>query len=219
MKRSRSLVLTLMAGSTLGLAACDDSSPQQPRDLASSDLAGDERLYQSLEDCIAGQVFTAEHCQASFQEAQEAHAEVAPRFDNGAACEAEFGAGACTQQTTSNGTSWFMPFMAGYAVSSLMNNIGSGLNRQRYSKPLYYSPRGGYVTASGRTLSNTAAANWSAPSARTATTPTYKAPSPATTSTTMPSTTPRYGSTSQTRTTLTGKGGFSGGSAFRSFGG
>lgn len=245
MKRSRSLVLTLMAGTGLGLAGCDEA-PERPsemasrdlaasdlaaRDLAARDLAGDERLYQTVEDCIAGKVFTVEHCEASYQAAQEAHAEVAPRFDNAAACEGEFGEGACTQQKASDGQSWFMPFLAGYAVSSLIDNIGDGFKRRRYggyyAKPLYYSRRAGYVTASGHTLSNTAAARWSAPRSAPSST-LAPASSPTTTRPTTtrpaatapaPTSTPRYGSTSQTRTTLTNRGGFSGGGAFRSFGG
>lgn len=244
MKRSRSLVLTLMAGTGLSLAGCDEAPPPEPPvDVAAADLSGDERLYRSVEDCIAGKVFTIEYCQTSYQAAQEAHAEVAPRYNDSATCEADFGSGACTRQTASDGTSWFMPFLAGYAVSSLIDDIGDGFKRRRHggyhAKPLYYHPSGGYVTASGRTLGSTAAARWSPPpmaAARTA-----SPPPTATTRTASPppaaarqdkrdqsaatfggDTSPssrRYGSTSQTRTTLTGSGGFSGGGAFSSFGG
>ncbi|MGV2124855.1 DUF1190 domain-containing protein [Agrobacterium vitis] len=121
-RRPPILALGTIAASSMLLSGCGEDAPT-------------ERTFTSVDQCIS-QGMDREVCQTAYQDAVKAHMANAPRFDGMAACEAEYGAKQCVQQTASNtdGTngsgSFFMPFMAGYLLSSTINNIGD-YNRYR----------------------------------------------------------------------------------------
>jgi uncharacterized protein YgiB involved in biofilm formation len=108
----------------------------------------DATIYTSLEDCKQDYPDAIERCEAAYQTAVEEAMRTSPRFSSEYDCEHEFGPNQC--QYVNNGSgSFFMPFMAGYMVSSLLSP-----NRY-YSQPLYTSYsynspfRSRWVTADG----------------------------------------------------------------------
>ncbi|MUO80616.1 DUF1190 domain-containing protein [Agrobacterium vitis] len=142
------LALGTIAASSLLLSGCGEDAPT-------------ERTFTSVDQCIS-QGMDREVCQTAYQDAVKTHMANAPRFDGMAACEAEYGAKQCVQQTAPNtgGTgsgSFFMPFMAGYLLSSTINNIGDYYRYQREatqgssyggggSTPIYRNRSGQTVT-------------------------------------------------------------------------
>lgn len=143
------LTLGTIAISSLALAGCAGEPPG-------------EVLFTSVDQCITAGM-DAQVCQAGYQDAMQAHLEASPRFDGMAACEAEYGAGQCTEQqpaaATGGGGSFFTPFLAGYLLSSTLNNIGDYNNyRQRQvnngyaygSTPIYRNRSGQTVTPGSR---------------------------------------------------------------------
>jgi len=118
--RSRPLLaLGSIAVTSIALAGCAGDPPG-------------EVLFSSAEQCIAAGM-DAQVCQAGYQDAMQAHLANAPQFDGLAACEAEYGPGQCAEQANTaatGGGSFFTPFLAGYLLSSTLNNIGD-YNRYR----------------------------------------------------------------------------------------
>ena len=105
-------------------------------------------IYVSPEDCQQDNPEATGQCLAAYESALEEHNRTAPKFDTQNDCEYEFGNDRCQYVQTSSG-SFFMPFMAGYMVSQLLQP------RPYYSQPLYtsfspYSPfRSRWVTSNG----------------------------------------------------------------------
>ena len=108
----------------------------------------DATIYTSLEDCKQDYPNAVERCEAAYQTAMDEAMRTSPRFSSEYDCEHEFGPNQC-QQVNNNSGSFFMPFMAGYMVSSLLSP-----NRY-YSQPLYTSYsynspfRSRWITADG----------------------------------------------------------------------
>ena len=138
MKRSRKVSLVLMGASAVTLNACggDQDVPVE--------------AFRNVEQCVATGKFTEEYCRGEWDQARQLHEKSAPRYADRAACEQEFGFQNCyrppqsTQSAQSTG-GFFVPFMAGYIISDLINNAG-GRNRF-YSQPLYRNAySGGFHT-------------------------------------------------------------------------
>lgn len=106
------------------------------------------KIYTSIDDCKQDYPDALEKCEAAYQTAVEEAMRTSPRFNSEYDCEYEFGPNQCRSVNTNSG-SFFMPFMAGYMVSSLLSP-----NRY-YSQPLftsssYNSPfRSRWITADG----------------------------------------------------------------------
>ncbi|MBE1237811.1 DUF1190 domain-containing protein [Phaeovibrio sulfidiphilus] len=122
MKRSKSLSLLLMGSVALGVSACDSQQD-------------DVRVFSSIQDCIASDLFSYSECKSFMDEALSN----TPAFTSQADCEAQFGAGACqagtqgapqdgSQVVQGSGSMW-MPmlagFMAGHFLSRGMSMAGS----------------------------------------------------------------------------------------------
>jgi uncharacterized protein YgiB involved in biofilm formation len=166
LKRSRVLHLSsLMATASFTLAACG-SPPQAnaPQNNAATNASASaegswdtrvEGAFQSMDECVASGTATASECEAAYRTAANQAAENAPKFGSQADCEQEFGAGQCQQRTEANGTSMFMPLLAGFMLGRLL----SGGNRAPAS-PLFRrgdslrTPDGQFA---GRTRPTTAA--------------------------------------------------------------
>ncbi|QJR82009.1 DUF1190 family protein [Alteromonas pelagimontana] len=114
-----------------------------------ADNRQDATIYASLDECKSANPDAAAKCDAAYQTAVEEAERTSPRFSTANDCEYEFGTNQCRQVETSSG-SFFMPFMAGFMVSNLLNQ------RPYYSQPLYTSfsrnsPfRSRWVTANGQ---------------------------------------------------------------------
>ncbi|TPV62081.1 DUF1190 domain-containing protein [Aestuariibacter sp. GS-14] len=106
------------------------------------------KIYVSVDDCQKENPDAVSQCQAAFESAIEEHNRTAPRFNSQNDCEYEFGSDRC-QYVQSQSGSFFMPFMAGFIVSRLLQPS------PYYSQPLYtsfspYSPfRSRWVTSNG----------------------------------------------------------------------
>ncbi|MDP3535181.1 DUF1190 domain-containing protein [Halomonas sp. M1] len=149
-KRSARLTLAMMGTSAFGLTACVESAPDEHVTEVSFD---EPRSFQSVEECVAANVYTRSAC----EDAHAASLESVPRFDTLEACEAEHGEGACTApteeqaQATSGGGSWFMPAMMGYMMGSMLSNTNRGRSIERvYQEPVYRNRQnqGNWNTAS-----------------------------------------------------------------------
>ncbi|MBX5083472.1 DUF1190 domain-containing protein [Rhizobium lentis] len=144
------LALGTIAASTLALSGCGEEAP--------SDI-----MFTSVDQCVAAGM-DRQVCQAGYQDAMRAHLAAAPRFNGMAACEAEYGKGQCTEQpsnTVANnsggGGSFFVPFLAGYMLSSALNNIGDyyDYRRRQEQSGSYYGSTPIYRNRSGQTVTTT----------------------------------------------------------------
>ncbi|WP_447927891.1 MULTISPECIES: DUF1190 domain-containing protein [unclassified Vreelandella] len=135
-KRSLRLSLALMGAGAFTLTGCGQSEEV-------TDVSFDSpRSYQSVDECVAANVYTQSACEESY----EASLEEVPRFESIEACEAEHGEGACVAPTEEqaqaatggSGGGWFMPAMMGYMVGNMMSRTSRGAtNRGLYQEPVY----------------------------------------------------------------------------------
>lgn len=137
------LALGTIAASSLALAGCAGEPPG-------------EVMFTSAEQCIEAGM-DQQVCLAGYQDAMQAHWQNAPRFDGLAACEAEYGAGQCGEApaaVTSGGGSFFVPFLAGYMMSSALNNLSDygAYRRQRELNGYGYGTSPIYRNRSGQTV-------------------------------------------------------------------
>ncbi|MBB3390803.1 uncharacterized protein YgiB involved in biofilm formation [Rhizobium sp. BK275] len=144
------LALGTIAASTLALSGCGDQTPS-------------ETMFTSVDQCVESGM-DRQVCQAGYQDAMRAHLANAPRFNGMAACEAEYGSGQCTEQSanaspnnTGGSGSFFVPFLAGYMLSSALNNIGdyNVYRRRQEESGNYYGSTPIYRNRSGQTVTTT----------------------------------------------------------------
>ncbi|MBB4234717.1 DUF1190 domain-containing protein [Rhizobium esperanzae] len=145
------LALGTIAASTLALSGCGDQTPS-------------EVMFTSVDQCVASGM-DQQVCQAGYQDAMRAHLVTAPHFNGMAACEAEYGAGQCTEQrsnavpnnNTGGSGSFFVPFLTGYMLSSALNNIGDYNDYRRRQEEIgfYYGSTPIYRNRSGQMVTTT----------------------------------------------------------------
>lgn len=121
-----------LAIASITLAAC--SEPEQ-----------DVLIVNSVEDCIDNTSLSAEQCEVAYEKAlAEAH-RTAPRYRSQSQCESEFGYEQCYQ----TGNNFFVPFMAGWMVSSLLNNNNYAYNPVYHYRSGSSSHRDRLMTSDG----------------------------------------------------------------------
>ncbi len=122
MKRSKTIALVTMGVSALALNACSEAQTEA-------------LVYTTLEECMADGDLSKEACEKAYKKAETQHAEVAPKYQNKAECEADFGTEACetSPYRTSNNTSVWMPLMMGYMMGRVLAPGGV------HPQPLYRS--------------------------------------------------------------------------------
>ena len=147
MKRTKHIDLAHMRKSTIHRST--GMNPIKPLALAIATLlAGcsntteEARLVKSPEECQRLGSLSIQECEAAYQKAVAEAERTGPKYSRQQECEAEFGYNQCSQR--SNG--YFMPFMTGYLLSSVLNGSGNG-NRNSYN-PIY-THRGRVMTADG----------------------------------------------------------------------
>lgn len=158
MKRTKSIDLTLMR--KLG-------SPIRPKPLlvamAAATLAGcssreEVKIVSSVEDCQKVTEYTLEQCEIAYKKAVEEAARTGPRFTSQAECEADFGREQCSPHRTRNGSSVFMPAMAGFMVGQMMSR---SYNPYQTYNPVFgysgsnYTYRNRLMTADGSVVGRT----------------------------------------------------------------
>lgn len=126
-KRSTAISLTLMAAGAVTLTGCGED-----------EVPGN--VYQTVEQCIAEQVYSEPDCHEAFNRAETVHAEAAPRFEDRGDCERDFGAGQCVVGAYGNGgTGLFVPMMTGFLIARALDNPRPGA-MPYMSQPLYRTP-------------------------------------------------------------------------------
>lgn len=139
--RHHSLILGSLAASGMVLSGCAEDVPQ-------------EYQFATTEECRAAG-FNEQICTAEYQEALSRQVRDAPRFNDQAACEAEYGEARCLQTRDQNGgSSFFMPFMAGYVVSSALRNFTSYGAYSDYRRNNAYTPTPIYRNRAGDTVTS-----------------------------------------------------------------
>lgn len=111
--------------------------------------------YQSVDQCVAADIYDDNFCVAQFNAAKEAHVKLAPRYETIEDCEKDFGEGQCSRpevagNTNNGGGGFFFPYMMGYMMG---NNAGA---TQSYSSPIYSTRSEGLRSLSGRSVSQDA---------------------------------------------------------------
>lgn len=134
MKRSTNLKLSLMAATlSVPLLACDSGEPTG-------------QVLASPDQCAAQKEVSVEECNAAYQKAQLDHQQVAPRFQDQAQCNEQFGN--CTQAHDERGQVSWIPPMAGFLIGYALGNAGG--RSVMGAAPLYRDYRdGGYYKPNG----------------------------------------------------------------------
>ena len=129
-KRSRSIQLhrlrkafamkpVAVAIASVGLTACADNRQEA-------------LVYANADDCNADNPEYGEQCATTYQQALSEAQRIGPKYRTQRDCEYEFGYNQC-QRVEQGAASLFMPFMAGYMLSSALS---SG---QYFVQPLFTS--------------------------------------------------------------------------------
>jgi uncharacterized protein YgiB involved in biofilm formation len=129
----------------------------------------DASVFENIEQCVQDGQYNQVQCQELYAKAQAEHKDVAPKFENKADCEAEFGVGRCENEAGNNGSaevasgdiggdtgghttvvhhhSSFMPMMAGIM-------IGRAISQPMY-RPYHGGTYGAFMTNRGMPVSST----------------------------------------------------------------
>ncbi len=89
--------------------------------VACSDPTEETQVYRSAEDCISGNPDQVEQCELAYKDAVNEAVKSGPKYSSMQACIQDFGPDSCNSYTTQNNQSIFMPFIAGYMFSSILN--------------------------------------------------------------------------------------------------
>lgn len=128
MKRSAKISLSLMAlpASALLIGCGDDT---------------DALVFKDLQECKNSGLIDSNSCQNAYALAVNEHQRTAPRFSSMSDCEEDFGRGSCQDLAQASpgesSGSWFIPAMAGFMASQIINNSMQGNG--------FYMPMGGHM--------------------------------------------------------------------------
>lgn len=107
----------------------------------SSDNSETVKFVESVDDCTANTSLSFEECEAAYEQALLDAQATAPRYRYERDCENEFG-------TCEERGGFFVPFMAGYIVAEIIDEVGDAFERKhryKHSYPTYlYSGSGQY---------------------------------------------------------------------------
>lgn len=138
-KRSRIAPIAVLGAAAFALSACQEEKVET-------------QVFPNKEACLSATTdpnswWTAEECEKAFAEAQLAHEQSAPRYAEQKLCEEQHG-GACYVEQRSDGSSIFLPLMAGY----MMGNMMSGGSKSYAPQPIYKTKDNRYSTVSGSAI-------------------------------------------------------------------
>lgn len=181
MKMSKKIMLTtVLTGSIFMLSGCLEESPKfENMSFSSTDSCIRGKPSDVKNDIESSEEWDM-MCNTSYKEAVEAHEKEAPRYTGDDAkklCEEQHGDGKCyspadiaqtgttsdetpssvageaAATTASSSGNWFMPFMAGWMVSSLLDS-GTRTYQSSLARPLYNASGGGYYNSNGYRYNN-----------------------------------------------------------------
>lgn len=136
---SRVIACLVLGTSAFALSGCQSNN-------------SDAVLFDSDLDCQTSDTLpegmTPAQCEEQKVAAKAEYLETAPRYDALDVCEEQHGVGNCEVDPaiTSSGGSSFMPFMAGYMISNVLNNNSSSYA----SRPLVPTSSGKFSTTDNR---------------------------------------------------------------------
>lgn len=119
MKRSHMIALgavSVIAAGTFWGRETIDNKDATPKDAA---------IYSGVSECISAGVLPRETCEAEFRKATDQYVAAAPKFNDMAACETQYGANQC-RTTSHNGSSVIVPAMVGFMVANYLSNQRAG---------------------------------------------------------------------------------------------
>ncbi len=81
-------------------------------------------IFKTLDECKTTYPDLTAQCDMAFDQALKAAEKTAPKYATLEDCVAEFGADLCRRADKGDGTSWFMPAMAGFMLGRALDNHG-----------------------------------------------------------------------------------------------
>ena len=117
-------------------------------------------IYTSIDECASDNPNYMEECTSAYKEAKDEALRTGPKFLSEGDCEFEFGQDNC-EYVSNQGSSFFMPFMAGYLMSEVIDEVGDALGKKKKKRRYYMQPmfpsysrrsslRGRWFNASGK---------------------------------------------------------------------
>ncbi len=79
-------------------------------------------IFKTLDECKTTYPDLSAQCDMAFNQALGSAEASAPKYNSMEDCAAEFGADRCQRRDRSDGTSWFMPAMAGFMLGRALDN-------------------------------------------------------------------------------------------------
>ena len=125
-KSAKPLAAVVAAGS---LAACGGGSATK-----------EAKIYVDADHCKAENPHLAAKCEAAYHQAARTAAQSGPAYEDERTCEAEFGKNACKPYNSGYNT-WFVPFMAGFIFSEIVDKATDNMGAPLYTS---YSPYSRY---------------------------------------------------------------------------
>lgn len=117
------------------------------------------RFVTSVSDCATNSGLSMAECEVAYKKALDEAKRTGPKYNNRYECETEFGDNRC--QRSSSG--FFTPFMTGFLVSSVINNIGNRYNPvYSYANP-YSNHRDRLMLSDGTVVGRTGSRTYSVP--------------------------------------------------------
>lgn len=126
--RKRTRIFVLAPVSLAVMSACSSGSSEE-----------EVKFVTSVDDCVSSTSLNEMECQAAYQQAVEDAQSTAPRYTSERDCVNEFG------NCERNGN-FFVPFMTGYIVSEIIDEVGDAYERKhryKHSYPAYLYSGGG----------------------------------------------------------------------------
>jgi uncharacterized protein YgiB involved in biofilm formation len=154
MKRSRHVSILFMGLGAVGLSGCGESNT-------------DVYVYKNPGQCVEDKRGTERECETAFTQARAEHMTKAPRYEDKADCEKEFGVGKCedtgsgssSSSSPSSSSSFFsssnrrtagssfVPYMVGYMMGSRTSAVQPQPLYQFQGQNTYRTPGGGTIPA------------------------------------------------------------------------
>lgn len=153
LKRSRRVTPAII-GSVMSLSLMTGCGEKQE----------DASVVESIEQCVAIGQYNQVQCQELYAKAQAEHKDVAPKFENKADCEAEFGVGKCEDENGNSGETAASNEHSGHTTvahhhSSFMPMMAGIMIGQAISQPMYRTYSGGsygpFMTNRGMVVTST----------------------------------------------------------------
>lgn len=114
------------------------------------------KLVTSVDDCKQNTDLTEADCIAAYEKALAESERTAPKYSQRQVCEAEFGYDQCHQHSSG----FFMPFMTGYLVGSVLGNAYNPVYTYRNRHSSHYNK---VMTADGRVMGRAGAHQFRVP--------------------------------------------------------